>query len=41
MIADARPWWVRLRCWLGVHGPVEPCGLHRMHCLACDKEFSE
>lgn len=31
----------RLACLLGLHGPVETAGLHRMHCLSCDKEFSE
>jgi hypothetical protein len=31
----------RVWCWLGFHGPVQPCGLHRMYCFWCRKEFSE
>lgn len=30
-----------LACRVGLHAPVSPAGLHRMHCLLCDKEFAE
>ena len=38
----ALPKWIsRWLCLIGLHGPVEPVGLHRLHCLSCDKEYQD